>query len=282
MFETLMALWNRGYRSRGMMVLLAFLLICISISLLLLTSSGPWWPSVSSGSAHGNQGRGTSIVNAAKMTVTVPSHVVEPTAGKTSTPIVRSTASPCSVAPPIDKRGGSSRPGQPTPTPTSRPHPKPTPTVKATRTPTPRPTPGVTPTDTPTPGATPIVILPPRGTPTVTPTPGATPTVTPTPGETPSPGETPTAGSSPTRTGVGTPHVRGGVPTPIPHGTSGRKIQNKSVLSPSCLSDSVEANTDGAVLTVLERSFWSILGVSILGTLLFYSAVCLVKRKRTL
>src|SRR5215472_10611058 len=40
MIDTLMVLWNRGSRSRGSLVLLAFLLVCISASLLLIIASG--------------------------------------------------------------------------------------------------------------------------------------------------------------------------------------------------------------------------------------------------
>src|SRR5258708_13148058 len=40
MIDTLMVLWNRGSRSRGSLAVLAFLLICISASLLLIIMGG--------------------------------------------------------------------------------------------------------------------------------------------------------------------------------------------------------------------------------------------------
>src|SRR5258708_37602437 len=40
MIDTLMVLWNRGSRSRGSLAVLAFLLVCISGSLLLIIMGG--------------------------------------------------------------------------------------------------------------------------------------------------------------------------------------------------------------------------------------------------
>ncbi|MDQ6659653.1 MAG: hypothetical protein M3Z24_01660, partial [Chloroflexota bacterium] len=42
MIDTLMVLWNRGYSGRGLIASVAFLVMCISISLLLITINGVW------------------------------------------------------------------------------------------------------------------------------------------------------------------------------------------------------------------------------------------------
>src|SRR6266567_4437929 len=57
MIDTMMVLWNRGYSSRALLAFLAFLVICISISLLLVTVAGVWWySSPQQGSTNRQQG----------------------------------------------------------------------------------------------------------------------------------------------------------------------------------------------------------------------------------
>src|SRR6266480_4789193 len=212
MIDTLMALWNRGYGGRGILVTIAFSLICISISLLLVSAGSSWFSS-------GGQrlpAKHISIISAGDLTATAQSNNIRPVADNTVTiysPTATVTANPCSTTTFIESktplvqanatRYRGSGHYRPTPTP---PHSRTTPTpVKATPTPTPMrtPTPTVTATKTPTP--TPTVTPTPTETATVTPTP--TPTVTPT--VTPTPSVTGTISTSPTVIVTGTipPHL---------------------------------------------------------------------------
>src|SRR5438876_9626605 len=157
MIDTVMALWNRGYGGRGILVTIAFFLICISISLLLVSIGSSWF------SRGGAPGKHRSIISTADLTATEQSNNIQPVADNTVTiysPTATVTADPCyttrsivnkkpSVQVNATSYSGSSRGGRhqsrPTPTPT---HPRPTPTpFKATPTYTtrPTPTPGVTP-----------------------------------------------------------------------------------------------------------------------------------------
>ena len=240
MIDTVMAMWNRGHGGRGMMVVVTFFLICISICLLLV-SMGDSWFSLFVHERGSNNVR--TVISPADLTATAQSNGFQPVASDTVTIYSSkptSTSSPCATIvlrasrTPVLRgsattyNGGShSNAGSPTPRPPQT-HPTPTP-VKAT--PTPRvtppptytPTPGETPTptatstatETPTPTATPTATETPTPTPTETPgitptptvteTPTATPTVTETPTATPTVGETPAAtetpGATPTATG---------------------------------------------------------------------------------
>src|ERR1700693_4513198 len=95
MIDTLMAIWNRGYSGRGILVSLAFLLICISISLLLITVGNPWfalWHHNGPSVAHGN------TISAAALTATAQSQLKVSTTGATPLiypPTVAPTTNPC-------------------------------------------------------------------------------------------------------------------------------------------------------------------------------------------
>src|SRR6266581_3317534 len=231
MIDTVMAMWNRGHGGRGMMVVVTFFLICISICLLLVSIGGSWF-SLFVHERGSNNNR--TVISPADLTATTQSNGFQPAASDTVTIYSSkptSTSSPCATIvlrasrTPVLRgsattyNGGShSNAGSPTPRPPQT-HPTPTP-VKATPTPrvtpppTHTPTPGETPTPTPgpTPTATPTPTPTPTATPTETPTPiptvTKTPTATPTVGETPvvtetsaateTPGTTPTATGSPT------------------------------------------------------------------------------------
>src|SRR3989440_9996411 len=299
MIDTLMALWNRGYGGRGILVTIAFSLICISISLLLVSAGSSWFSS----GGRGLPGKHISIISAADLTATAQSNNIRPVADNTVTiysPTATVTANPCSTTTfvvsktPLVQANATRYRGsghyRPTPTP---PHSRTTPTpVKATPTPTPRqtPTPGVTPTETPTPTPTVTPTKTPTPTPTVRPTETPTPTetATTTPTETPTPRVTPsvtaTISTSPTVIVTGTipPHLSGGG-TPITTGTmaSGRNRTSGSTdCSHNKLVDSVGLNADGSVVATIERHLWIILGGSTLGTLCFYMVVYVVARKR--
>ncbi|TMD59135.1 MAG: hypothetical protein E6I91_20890, partial [Chloroflexi bacterium] len=154
MIDTLMAVWNRGYGGRGILVTIAFFLICISISLLLVTVGNSWF------SSRSLPVKQRSIINAADLTATVQANNIKPVADDTvtiSAPTATVTANPCyatgetpslQVNPTRPGGGGSSSGSRGHSNPTSTPtYPRPTPTpVKAT--PTPRPT--ATPTSRPT------------------------------------------------------------------------------------------------------------------------------------
>src|SRR2546421_9196158 len=187
MIDTLMALWNRGYGGRGILVTIAFSLICISISLLLVSAGSSWFSS----GGRGLPGKHISIISAADLTSTAQSNNIRPVADNTVTiysPTATVTANPCSTTTFVESktplvqanatRYRGSGHYRPTPTP---PHSRTTPTpVKAT--------PTVRPTNTPTPTAT--------ATETPTPTPTARPTETPTP--------TPTERTTPNLTATAT------------------------------------------------------------------------------
>ena len=267
MIDTLMALWNRGYGGRGILVTIAFSLICISISLLLVSAGSSWFSS----GGRGLPGKHISIISAGDLTATAQSNNIRPVADNTATiysPTATVTANPCSTTIVVSKtrsvqvkatryRGSSGGSGYRSPTPTP-PHSRTTPTaVKATPTPTPR--------RTPTPGVTPTVR------PTKTPTPRVTPSVT------------ATISTSPTVIVTGTipPHLSGA--TPIATGTVASG-QNRNTGSTDCshnkLVDSVGLNADGSVVATIEHHLWIILGGSTFGTLCFYIVVYVVARKR--
>jgi len=278
-----MALWNRGYGGRGILVTIAFSLICISISLLLVSAGSSWFSS----GGRGLPAKHINIISAGDLTATAQSNNIRPVADNTVTiysPTATVTANPCPTTFVVSKtplvqanatryRGSGHYRTTPTP-----PHSRTTPTpVKATPTPIPRrtPTPTVTATKTPTPTPT----VRPTETPTPTPTPTERPTETPTPRAS----VTATISTSPTVIVTGTipPHLSGA--TPIATGTVASG-QNRNTGSTDCshnkLVDSVGLNADGSVVATIERHFWIILGGSTLGTLCFYIVVYVVARKR--
>src|SRR6266699_3004567 len=284
MIDTLMALWNRGYGGRGILVTIAFSLICISISLLLVSAGSSWFSS----GGRGLPAKHINIISAGDLTATAQSNNIRPVADNTVTiysPTATVTANPCPTTFVVSKtplvqanatRYRGSGHYRPTATP---PHSRTTPTpVKATPTPIPRRTPPPTVTATKTPTPTPTVR------PTETPTPTPTPTVRPTETPTPRASVTATIPIGPTVIVTGTipPHLSGGA-TPITTGTVASG-QNRTSGGTDCshnkLVDSVGLNADGSVVATIERHLWIILGGSTLGTLCFYIVVYVVARKR--
>ncbi|MEO8973941.1 MAG: hypothetical protein ABI406_20325 [Ktedonobacteraceae bacterium] len=304
MIDTLMAIWNRGYGGRGILVSLAFLLICISISLLLVTVgnswSALWFHQVPDATRSDTLGAtltataqtpikvatpgGTSIVYAPTITPTTNPCLLTATTGKASHAVASTTAQ-------LGTGGGY------TATPTSVPHPRPTATATPHPLPTSTPVPLPTPTAITTATSTPV----PTPTPTLTPTPLPSPTATATSTATPTPTPSPTATATSTPTGTPTTvptvmpsvavtpsvpaHLRGGTPVATPTATAVHG-QNKTVGGTNCSSiysgsgDSVGLTLDGSIGAILVRNLWIILGGSTLGTLLFYITIYLLNRKR--
>lgn len=98
MIDTLMVLWNRG--NRGILTLLAFLLICISISLLLVTVA--WHERERGGAAE----PGDQTIRVVSLTIPAQSNNAMPRAEHTPTPgntPRRRPTSVCTAAPRIDK-----------------------------------------------------------------------------------------------------------------------------------------------------------------------------------
>ncbi len=309
MIDTLMALWNRGYSGRGIMVSIAFALICISISLLLVTVGGSW----ASLFAQRPTTYPRSIVGTADLSATAQASGIQPVADNTVTfQAPTATAQPCATLTPRSGKTpathvsatayrGGNYPRKPTVTPT-RPRPTPTPirltptpvratptptvtpTVVVTITPTATPTPVITPTPTNTP--TPIV------TPTATPTPVITPTITPTVGVTPTitVGITPTSSPIVIITQTHQKHLHGGTPVaPVGTGTGttgqngngGTTWRSTGCNHAGTVGDTLDMHSsDGSIAAALERDVWLILGGSTGGTLLFYASVYFMMRKR--
>src|SRR5947207_3857938 len=71
MVDTLMALWNRGYRGRLMAITLIFCCICISISLLFITIGSAWGSIFPGGRTHG-MAQNTAKATYATNTTTTP------------------------------------------------------------------------------------------------------------------------------------------------------------------------------------------------------------------
>ncbi len=112
MIDTLMVLWNRGSRSRGKLGLLAFLLICISTSLLLITVSAVG----SRGFApthvtrnKGAPGSQTPVVSVPSLIIPTqsnqakkhhqPRHKLEPVVSPRATPAATATVDSCDATP---------------------------------------------------------------------------------------------------------------------------------------------------------------------------------------
>ena len=284
MLDTIMALWNlifrrnaaqyaisRPRRFRTIPLVLALLLICISISLLLVTVGGAW-PSVFQ---HGKSARsnGKTSTRTVLITTTVqPTQAATNTVPTTVTPTMTSTVTNClgtptiasshtvPVSPTAAYGQGGKQPGTATPVstqPASQPTPpiiSVSPIVKIAPSSTPTPTPTVTPlptsTDTPTPGITPTDAATPTVTPSPLPTPGATPTAT----ITTTPDATPTA--SPTA-GIEAPNSGGGP------GVGGQQNGNPAVAN--CLNDSLAIDADAAIISTMQEYLWVVLICAILG-----------------
>jgi len=305
MIDTLMALWNRGYSGRGIMVSMAFALICISISLLLVTVGSSWASLFAQRPTYPR-----SIVGTADLTATAQAGGIQPVADNTVTfqAPPTATAQPCAtltshsgktpttyVSVTAYHGGGYPRkptvtPTRPTPTPI-RPTPTPvratpTPTeVKATVTPTAvvtiTPTATPTPVITPTPTNTPTPVVTPTDTPTITPTVGVTPTIT--------VGTTPTSSPIVIITQTHQKHLRGGTPVdPVGTGTgttgqsgNGGTAWNTGCTHSGTVGDTLDMqSSDSSIAAALERDVWLILGGSTGGTLLFYASVYVMLRKR--
>lgn len=308
MIDTLMALWNRGYGCRIMGVALACFLICMSISLLLVTASSPWLPLFSHEDSTSNS---KSVVGAARVTATgqirpseqaVKGNQARPESTK---PTASSTANPCSFTPTtsegvvVDENGdGKNFSSNPARTVSHSPSSSPTPEYPvhgtATAKPTAAPSPVVLPTTTVAASPTSIATVSLSATPTDTSTPIATETVVITPTDTASPTFTP--GLTPTDTARGTPDVNrvsrsGGGPinsgTPMVPSSSGTNDQqsgnNQNGSAFPCLGDGMAFTADPDLLGSVEGALWMIVGSSIMGTLLFLGVICcacLVSRKR--
>jgi hypothetical protein len=320
MLDTLMALWNRGYGGRGILVSIAFFIICISISLLLVTVEGSWlsWlhqpqrPDAAraiSGTASPTAtatSQTSGIQPVPSDTVTIYSPTVTPTAATGPCIVQHYVAhnTPTALVSTINhKSDNGNDPGKPTTTPVpvkqvtptagvtpttvSSPSPSPSPTVSPTVSPSPTVTvtvttpPGSTTTPTPTSTGTPITDQTPE--PTVTTTPGATPSATAT--STQTPGTTPTAATSPTATATNTSQLQGN--TSLNHKSGGplpgqgnSGTDTNTHCSNSSTGDSVGNVEDTSALAILERNLWLIFGGSIFGTILFYISAYLFMRKR--
>jgi hypothetical protein len=110
MIDTLMVLWNRGSRSHGSLALLAFLLICISASLLLIIVGGArsHGPAPTSAARNkGAPGNQTPVVSVPSLIIPTQSNQVkkhhQPRHKRTpvapATPVATATAGSCSRTP---------------------------------------------------------------------------------------------------------------------------------------------------------------------------------------
>ncbi|HLH61504.1 MAG TPA: hypothetical protein VKV20_07445 [Ktedonobacteraceae bacterium] len=278
MIDTLMALWNRIFhknvahyaiarprRFRAIPLILALLLICISISLLLVTLGGvrPSLPH-SGKDSHGNDRTGTRIAVSTATAQSTASAIA--TVPVTMTPVITGTVTTCEGTPttigsrgvPVSPtathgQGGKGKlPGTPTPVPA-----QPTPPIIS-----------VSPVVNTTPPAPPS--------PTVSPTPSITPTGTPTPGPTatPSPGVTPSVTSTPTPGGSLTATPTGGIEAPASGGGSGAGGgQNGYPVATNCLNDSLGIGGNQDILWIVGQYMWFILGCGVLGPLAFFASV---------
>lgn len=258
MIDTVMALWNRGWKGRTFVVFFTFAGMCIGISLLVITTGSAWGglfanrPGPGTGGGYGytstTAGALSPTASATPSGISIPGQcLVTSTVTALTSPSVGATTPVSHRASPTPTRGRPYRQPTPTPVGTKPPVRRPSPSPGVTKTPVATPTRPVTPTvmptqvtTTPTPVITPtaIPVTPtPIVTPTVTSTPVATPPITATvapsptgttgtPQPTDTPGtSTPTSTSSPTVTSTtGTPgntHSTGGHPLSGGGGTPG-------------------------------------------------------------
>jgi hypothetical protein len=309
MVDTLMALWNQGTRGRGILVATAFFIICISISLLLVSVENTWtsWLSHQSNSPDDQ----SSIISSTDLTATAPSNNLQPVADNTAptytptkTPQTRPTASPCTsikrsnpvVRGTTPQGGGHSRTPKPTATHGATPTSTPVPTITPTDTPVPTVTPTNTPVSSVTPTNTPVSSVTPTNTPSASVTPTNTPTASVTPTHTPIASVTPTS----TATASVTPtHTPGGTSTPtvpatqtiVPTATinkhlregavhTNRPIQSQNPWRVNCghmrIGDRIDIYDNAHILAALEHNLAFILGGSTLGTLFFYAIIYLL------
>jgi hypothetical protein len=186
MIDTFMALWNRNHHQgkRALFTFCAFLLICISISLLVVTA-GHFWsrggrPSVGQTDVIPTTDGAVTIITVTPTTTIIQNCLPSPTqtvsevvtSSNLHTPVTGQGKHPAPASTPAPQHGPL-----PTSTLVATQPPSPTPTVVPTQLPTVTPTPTVvSPTSTPT-------VVPP--TPTPAPLPSSTPTITPLPLPTP-------------------------------------------------------------------------------------------------
>ncbi len=296
MVDTIMALWNLIFRKNvaqyaiarqrrfwAIPLMLALLLICISISLLLVTVGGAW-PFL----LHTGKNPNGSSKTGSRITLTVVT--AQSTASATSsvpatvTPIVTSTVATCLGTPTTisshgipatptashGQGGKGKQPSTPTPVPT-QPSPQPTPPIISIS-----PIVNITPPSTPT--ATPTV----TPSPTASPTPGVTPTATatPSPTETPSPAATATATATTTPDASPTASPSNGIEAPASGGGPGiGGQQNGNPAAANCLNDSLRIDGNEAVLSSVEQYFWIILSCAILGTLVFCGGIYRLRQR---
>ncbi len=319
MIQTLMALWNRGASGRLLVMIVTFLGLCISISLLFVTVGSVWGPLL----AHRGQRASDpqkAVSNAVLITATAPPAVAPTLIVVTPTlppePCMASPTEPHGNTARSDETGNNGRSSVATRTPVSRPLRK-TPTPGTTILPTPSPTlPAVSPTVTTQPTVTPVATNTPTDTPTptATSTPGAspTPTVMLTPTDTSTPEATPTTTATGTSmdtptvttTETATPVTTGTVTVIAPAGSptaagspttgiAGRQVHDGRPQIPgtpgdatngqqsqgSCLSDALVTGGEASLLSRLQDFIWVILVSSLLGTALFCAQMYRLSRK---
>lgn len=240
--NTMMALWNRGWKGRLSVMILAFFCLCISTSLLVITAGSTW------GALFVQKHAATTPTHTAyrlRSTPTDQPGEATATATATATTTVISVPNPCLISATPDEHATTKPSGtrivrskgklhatpthiypQHTPTPIRRPSPSPThstvtPTAVLSPTPSSIPSPVVTPTQLPTPTSVPTIPPTPVVTPTSTPTPVVTATGTITPVDTPTATVTPRATVSPGVQPTGTPTAFGSpAATPTLAGTT--------------------------------------------------------------
>ncbi len=200
MIDTVMALWNRGWKGRVFVVFFTFAGMCIGISLLVITTGSAWGvlfahrPGTGTGSGYGytstTAGAHSPTASATTSGISIPGQcLVTGTATALASPSVGATPPVSHRASPTPTRGRPYRQPTPTPVGTKPPVRRPTPSPVVTKTPVATPTLPVAPTVVPTqvtttPTTPPTPVITPTAMP-VTPTPIVTPTITATPVVTP-------------------------------------------------------------------------------------------------
>lgn len=277
MIDTLMAFWNQDRRKRARQALLTFFLMCISISLLFVVMGLPQWSHKQpqgngTGRAGGTGGTATTqptvIVQVTQVTTAIPTSTITVPRQFTRTP--SSNPSTCS-SPQAQMKAAFYRntiTQQATPNiPTSQ-HPivytNATPTHGTQRTAHETPTPSLSPSPT----IVPTIVT------ATTPTPSMVPTGTTSHGTPPhKPGQL--QGGGPINTG--TPISASPVPTPI--STGGTQHIGGGWTS-ACNSNDIGAVTGPYMVSFLWQNLWSILGASLICTVLFYGVIWSICRRR--
>lgn len=319
MINTLMALWNRGWKGRCSVVILVFIGLCISTSLLVITAGGAWGALFVQRS---NAGLSTRTVYAVYRSPTGPALQVTVTATATQVTIPSSCLASSTAGAQATRatpRGGPAGRPRKSPTPAHS-YPQHTPTPVITKTPVRRPsptptrpaltptpvvtsTPGATPTSVPSPSITPTPS--PEPVPTITPTPGITPTKTPpiitptgsvhptvTAPTGPQPTETPTllstpGGHPPTATVPhGTPGVQSIGGSSLPAGTSQQAGTGEPYTSNgaagNCLGSSLFIGGASMLLFSLQLEFWVIFSTSLTGTVIFCGMIARLSKRKSI